>query len=140
MLTNINLVKFLDAIVYRVKINKNLCDVKLIISCIEQGFSSLNCSQERCGAKAVMWVKLDTDIQAELFCEEHAKSINHFTASQHYFDSELKVNRSILFSLERLLIVIQEQMEYLRSVNSNKNMTVYSSIKPRLDEEYENLK
>ena len=47
---------------------------------------------------------------------------------------------SILKSLERLLVIVQEQMEYLKADNQNKDMVAYSSIEERLFKEYENLK
>ena len=44
-LENIDIVKALDAIVYEVKINNELWDVKMIMPCIEYGFSQLSCGQ-----------------------------------------------------------------------------------------------
>ena len=43
-------------------------------------------------------------------------------------------------SLERLLVVVQEQMEYLIGENSNKDMVAYNKIKEKLEEESGTLK
>ena len=43
-------------------------------------------------------------------------------------------------SLERLLVVVQEQMEYMINGDTNKDMIAYNNIKAKLDEEYTNLK
>ena len=44
-LKDIDLIMALDAIVYRAKIDNKLCDVKMIKSSVEYGFSQLKCSQ-----------------------------------------------------------------------------------------------
>ena len=44
-LKNIDLIKALDAIVYRAKIDNRLCDVKKIISNVKDGFDLLVCTQ-----------------------------------------------------------------------------------------------
>ena len=43
-------------------------------------------------------------------------------------------------SLERLLVVVQEQTEFIKSESSNKDVTEYIKIKAKLEEEMENLK
>ena len=139
-LKNIDLTKALDAVVYRAKIDNKLCDVKMILSSVEYGFNQLLCTQSDCSAKAIMWHKLSNDTPAELYCEEHSNLVDPSSKGQHYFESELKKDRSALKSLERLLVVVQEQMEYLISENINKDMIAYSNIKEMLEVEYGDLK
>ena len=87
-----------------------------------------------------MWLKHSEDTFAELYCEEHSNLINPLSEGQHYFDNEIKVNSSILKSLERLLIVVQEQMEYSASNNTNKDFKECKRVKDELDQEYFSLK
>ena len=139
-LKNIDLTKALDAVVYRAKIDNKLCNVKVIQSSVEYGFSQLLCSQPDCSEKAIMWHKRSNDTPAELYCEEHSNLVDPSSEGQHDFDAELRKDRSALKSLERLLVVVQEQMEYLISENFNKDMVAYSNIKEKLEEEYGDLK
>ena len=139
-LKKIDLINVFDAVVYRAKIDNNLWDVKMILSSVEYGFNQLMCNQSDCSEKAIMWYKHKNDTPAELYCEEHSNLIDPSSEGQHYFDGELKKDRKTLKSLERLLVVVQEQMEYLVSENANKDMVAYSSIKEKLEEEYGDLK
>ena len=139
-LKNIDLIKALDAIVYRAKIDNKLCDVKMILLSVEYGFSQLLCTQSACSEKAKMWHKHSNDIPAELYCEEHLHLVDPSSEGQQYLNSELNKDRSALKSLERLLVVVQEQMEYLISENANKDMVTYRKIKKKLEEEYGDLK
>ena len=139
-LKSIDLIKALDAVVYSAKINNKLWDVKMILSSVEYGFNQLICTQSDCSEKAIMWHKHSIDTPAKLYCEEHSNFVDPSSEGQHYFDGELKKDRKALKSLERLLIVIQEQMEYLMSENSNKDMIAYSNINEKFEEEYEDLK
>ena len=75
-----------------------------------------------------------------MYCEEHSNLVGPSSEGQHDFDDELKRDKSALKSLERLLVVVQEQMEYLTSENDNKDMVAYSNIKEKLEEEYVDLK
>ena len=139
-LKSIDLTKALDAIVYRAKIDNKLCDVKMILSSVEYGFNQLMCTQSDCSENAIMWHKRINDTPAELYCEEHSNLVDPSSEGQHYFDSELKKDRSALKFLERLLVVVQEQMEYLISEIANKDMIAYSNIKEKFEEEYGDLK
>ena len=139
-LKSIDLIKALDAIVYRAKIDNKLWDVKMILSNVEYGFNQLLCTQSDCSEKAIMWLKRSKDTLAELYCEEHSNLVDPSSEGQHDFDGELIKDRSALKSLERLLVVVQEQMEYLISENVNKDIVAYSNIKEKLEEEYEDLK
>ena len=140
LLKKIDLINAFDAVVYRAKIDNKLCDVKMILSNVKYGFNQLMCTQSDCSKKAIMWYKRKNDTPAELYCEEHSDLIGPSSEGQHYFDSELKKDRKTLKSLERLLVVVQEQMEYLKSENTNKETAAYSNIKEKLEEEYEDLK
>ena len=139
-LKKIDLIKALDAVVYHAKIDNKLWDVKMIISSVEYGFSQLICSQSDCPEKAIMWHKRSNDTPAVLYCEEHSNLVDPLSENQHYFDGELKKDKKTLNSLERLLVVVQEQMEYLISENANKDMVAYNNITEKLEEEYEDLK
>ena len=107
---------------------------------MEYGFSQLMCTQPDCNEKAVMCYIHNTDIPVELYCEEHSNSFDHLSEGINYLDAEMKKYKSILESLERLLVVVQEQMEYLVSENVNKDMIEFNSFNLKLYEEYEDLK
>ena len=139
-LKNIDLIMALDAIVYHVKIDKKLCDIKKITSSVKYGFSQLKCTQPGCFKKAVMCHKRSVDIPAELYCKEHSNFVDPLSEDLHDFKAELRRNKSILKSLEKQLVVVQEQMKYFQSESSNKDMITYNKIKTKLDEEYGNLK
>ena len=139
-LKNIDIAMALDAIVYRAKIDSKLCDVKMITSSVEYGFNQLKCTQSCCSEKAIMCYKRSNDIPAELYWEKHSNLVDPLREGLHDFDAELRKDKSILKSLERLLVIVQEQMEYLESGNANKDMIAYCDIKTKLDEEYRNLK
>ena len=139
-LKDIDLIMALDAVVYRAKIDNKLCNVKMIISSVKYGFGQLKCIRSGCSEKAIMCHKRNNDIPADLYWEKHSNLVDPLSEDLHYFDAELKNDLSILKSLEKLLVVLQEQMEYLISENDNKDMSEYSSIKEKLDEEYGVLK
>ena len=140
LLKDIDLTMALDAIVYRAKIDNKFCDVKKVILNLENGFSQLKCTQSGCSEKAVMWHKLSNDIPAKLYCEKHSNLIVPQSESQHYFDRELKDDWKILTYIERLLVVVQEQMECLKNENANNDTTEYREIKANIDEGCWNLK
>ena len=139
-LKNIDLTKALDAVVYRAKFNNKLCDVKMILSSVEFGFSQLMCTQSGWSEKAIMWNKSTDDSLAQPLCKDHSNLIYSPSKDRHDFEAELRNDSSALFSLQRLIVVVQEQMEYLISENSNKEMVEYSKIKEKLEKEYEDLK
>ena len=140
LLKDIDLTMALDAIFYRAKIDNKFCNVKTIISNVKDGFSQLKCTQSGCSEKVAMWHKLSNDIPAKLYCEEHSNLVALQSESRHYFDNELKDNWRILTYIERLLVVVQEQMECLISENANNDTTEYREIKANIDEGYWNLK
>ena len=79
----IDLVKALDAIVYRVKITNQLCDVKEIIGNLKDGFSQLTCTQHGCSDKAIVALKIDEDSPAELYCKTHSSSVDQQSEGYH---------------------------------------------------------
>ena len=139
-LKEIDLVRVLDATVYNAKIDNKLCDVKMIISSIKKGFNNLVCTQVGCIHKAVMWHKLSNDTPAELYWEKHSNLVDPHIEGQNDFDAERRKDISILESLERLLVVVQEQMEFLKDDNLKKDKIAYSSIKDMLYEKFNYLK
>ena len=137
---DIDLIMALDAIVYRAKIDNKLCDVKMIKSSVEYGFSQLKCSQSGWSEKAVMCHKLSNEIPAKLYCDEHSNLVDPLSEGLYYFDRELKDNWKILTYIERLLVVVQVQMECLISENANNDTTEYIEIKANIDEGFWSLK
>ena len=140
LLKDINLTMAFDAIVYRAKIDNKFCDIKKVILNLENGFSQLKCTQSGCSEKAIICHKLSNDIPAKLYCEEHSNLVVPLSEGLHYFDRELKDDWKILTYIERLLVVVQEQMECLISENANNDTTEYREIKANIDEECWNLK
>ena len=114
-LDKFNFLKTLDAIVYKAKIDNKICNFNEIIEGIEFGFNKLKCSQPRWNNKAVTCLKANEDDIAELFCQKHLKSVDPFSEGQHDLNSELNQHIKILKSLENMLIVFQEQMEWVKN-------------------------
>ena len=135
----IDLVKALDAIVYRVKITNQLCNVKEIIVNLEHGYNKLTCTQHECSDKAIAGLKINEDSPAELYCKTHSSSVDPLSEGYRDLNSELKKSKFTLKSLERLLVVVEEQMEYLRSKEINKDIATYNKVKEQLDEVYNGL-
>ena len=112
LVRDIDLVEVLDAIVYNVEIN-NLWDIKEIIKNIQIGFDKLICTQSHWGKKAIMCLKYNDDSQAELYWDIHSTSVYLASEGKIELKSELNEDIFILESLEKLLIILQEQMKYL---------------------------
>ena len=122
-LKGIDLIRVLDATVYNAKFDNKLCDVKMILSSVEYGFSQLLCTQSDCSEKAIMWHKLSNDTPAELYCEEHSNLVDSSSKGQH-FRKIINCCTNGVFEAD----------------NPNKDMVAYSNIEERLFKEYENLK
>ena len=71
---------------------------------------------------------------------KHSNSVALINEDLEDFDAELRNDIFILESLEKLLVVVQEQIEFLKADNPKKDMKAYRRIKERLDNEYEKLK
>ena len=116
-LKEVDLISVLDATVYNAKIDNKLCDVKMIISSIKKGFNNLVCTQVGCIHKAVMIHKISIDAPAELYWKEHLNLVDIINEDLYDIDAELRKDILILESLEKLLVVVQEQIEYLKTDN-----------------------
>ena len=55
-------------------------------------------------------------------------------------ESELKKDIFTLESLEKLLIILQEQMKYLEVEKESFDKSTFKKVKNQLDKEYDNLK
>ena len=66
-LKNIDLIESLDAIVYKLEITNELCNINDVITKVENGFSKLKCSQPKCHQNAIMYVKTDENTPAKLY-------------------------------------------------------------------------
>ena len=139
-LEKLDLIKNLNAIVYHAKINNQLCNIQEIIANVEYGFSQLKCSNHGWSeSKVVKILKIDNDSSTKFYCINHLKEADSSSEGYHDVDIELKNIKQALNSLEKLLIVLQDQMEYLKSEDSNKDTKAYNRIKDQLDDEYSNL-
>ena len=138
-LDKFNLLKTLDAIVYKAKIDNKICNFNKIIEGIKLGYDKLKCTQPKWNKKAVMYLKADEDGLADLFCQKHSKSVDPFIEGQHELNSELNKHIKILKSLENMFIVFQEQMEWVKSPESRKNTDIFNKFKTQLDEECDSL-
>ena len=85
------------------------------------------------------YVKVEEDDIAELFCQKHLKSVDPFSKGQHDLNSELNQHIKKLKSLENMLIVYQEQIEWVNSPESRKDIAIFNKFKNQLDEECESL-
>ena len=84
-LKDINLPMALDAIIYHAKIDNKLCDVKMIISSVEDGFNQLKCTQSGCSLKAIMCQKQNNDTPAKLYCEKHSHLVDQLNKDLNYY-------------------------------------------------------
>ena len=136
---DIDLVEVLDAIVYNVEINNNLWDVKEIIKNIQIGFDKLMCTQSHWDNKAIMCLKYDDDSPAELYWDIHSKAVYLAREGKIELKNELDEDIYILESLEKLLIILQEQMKYLEIERENIDIVTYKKVKSQIDKEYDSL-
>ena len=86
------------------------------------------------------YVKVEEDDIAELFCQKDLKKVDPFSEDQYELNSELNKHIKILKSLENMLIVYQEQMEWVKSPESRIDIKIFNKSKGQLDEECDNLK
>ena len=89
--------------------------------------------------KAISCLKQNESISTDFFCKEHSYFVNTDCEGYHDLNSELTTNKSTLKSLERLLVVVEEQMEYLRSKEVDKDTATYNQVKGQLDKKYKDL-
>ena len=138
-LEDIDLIKALDAIVYTAKIDNKLCNIKEIIENIETAFGTLKCTQDNCSETATMCLKFGKDTPAELYWKIHSYEVDPLRKKQYNFDEKLSKQKFILNYLEKLLIVVQEQMGYLNSDNVNLDRIAYNMVKSDINSLYQNL-
>ena len=136
---DMDLVKVLDGIVYNVEITNKLWDVKELANNIQIGFNNLLCTQYHWNRRAIMYSKYNDDSQAEFYWDIHSKSVLLPSEQKIDLENELKEDISILESLEKLLIILQEQMKFLEIEKENIDKITYSEIKCQIDGEYEDL-
>ena len=89
-LKKFDLAKVLNAIVYKAKFDNKLCDIKMVMSHVKNGFEQLICIQPSCSEKAYMLIKQDEDTPAELYCKKHSNMIDPFKKGQHRVDYKQK--------------------------------------------------
>ena len=120
---NIDLVKTLNAVVYHAKITNKLCDMKEVIENVEDIYEQFSWTQNCCGNKAISCLKQEESSLTYFFCKEHSYIVDSKSSDYHDLDRELSNTISDLKSMERLLVVVEEQMEYLKSKEINKDMS-----------------
>ena len=75
----------------------------------------------------------------QIFCESHANPTEHPT-KPHTFESELSVSKVSLYSIEKLLVIVQEQLCLVKSENTEKDLTLYRRSEDELDSQFDELK
>ena len=139
MLGELDFIKALDAIVYSAIIDNNLWDVKEIIQNIKYGFGELKCTQLDCWNEAIMCQEINSNYPAELFCNIHSKSVDPSRGNLHNFEAGLKKDIEALESMEKMLLILQEQMEYIKSKDAVIDIIAYNRVKMQINAEYDDF-
>ena len=114
---NIDLCQALKGTVFKTKFNK-LWDIKKIIRDIEVGFTSL--IWDHCDQHANFACGGDKETPYKLYCEGHFEVLgSHFLFPINLINN-LRYNTIVLNELERLLIHLQEKIEYFNIDNDKK--------------------
>ena len=66
--------------------------------------------------------------------------VNEPDEVQYFLDEELEEGIVNLESLEKLLIILQEQMEYISNDDASKHYKAYKIVKNQINDEYQALK
>ena len=120
------------------KFDNKLCDFKKIKENIQIGFENLKCTQQNCNETATIYIKDSIDNPAILYWKDHSYKVRDS-------ENELSLNRllsnqiSNLNYLERLLIVLQYEMEYLESILFKFDQQESKSYKEKIKNEKDNI-
>ena len=134
-----DLIDALDAKVYKLDTTNPNFNINDLIVKINNGFSKLICTQPKCNQKAIMYFKNLGDTSTKLYWEEHTKlSGNNYILLKN-LDDEFKRNILILKNLEKKLIILDVQMEYIRDEDAGKHYYKYYKLKEDIFIEYKSL-
>ena len=75
----------------------------------------------------------------QIFCEFHANVADHPTKPLS-FENELLVSKAALYSVEKLLVIVQEQLCFIKSENTEKDMALFELSEDELDSNFDELK
>ena len=99
----------------------------------------MKCSQSECCNKAIAVSKVKSDTPAQLYCDIHAESIDLSSEELHILETELKEAIGALESMERMLLILQEQMEYMRCKDIDLDKIALERVEGQIVDEYKSL-
>ena len=133
---NIDLWQALKGTVFKTQLDK-LWDIKKIIGDIEVGFISLQ--WDHCDKHASFACGGNKKIPYKLYCEGHFEVLgSHFLNPINLIYNQ-RYNTIMLNELERLLIHLQERIEYFNIDNDKKNPDLYQKVKGLIEDNFGEL-
>ena len=131
-----DLINALDAKVYKLDTTNLNININDLIVKINNGFSKLICTQPECNQKAIMYIKNLGDTSTKVYWEEHTKLYENNSNHFQNLEDELKRNILILKNLEKKLIILEVQMEYIRDKDAGKYYSKYDELIEEIFKEY----
>ena len=107
---DIDFSKMLDSIIYTAEIDNKLSKLKKVITNIQTGFKNLICTQDSCIEKATFYFQIDKDTPAKIYWDNHSNEIDPLRNKLSRLDKKLNKQILNLNYLERLLILVQENI------------------------------
>ena len=133
---NIDLCQALKGTIFKTKFNK-LWDIKKIIRDIEAGFTSLMC--DHCNKQASFTWGGNQETPYKLYCEGHFEVFGSHFLSPINLKNNLRYYTIVLNELERLLIHLQEKIEYFNIDSDKKNPDLYQKVKGLIEDNFGEL-
>ena len=133
---NIDLCQVLNGTVFKTQLNK-LWDIKQIIRDIEVGFDSLQ--WDFCNLQASYSCKVEQKTLYELYCKDCLKEHGSDSKSIIELKTDLRLHLIILDELERLLIRLQERIDYFNIKKNKANFALFQKFKGVIDDKFNEL-
>ena len=133
---NFSLTEIQKGTIYSLTLERFI-NAKSIINSIKDWLKNLKWSDDSCLQKAKLFYLSEASNQ--IFCEFHANPTEHST-NPHSLESELSVSKAALYSIEKLLVTVQEQLCLVKSENTAKDLNLYKRNENELDSKFNELK
>ena len=133
---NIDLCQALKGTPFSAHINM-LFDTNEIIENLEVAFANLDC--EICGKQAEIVYKGNEETPEQLYCKTHFYSYGFCSLPSLKLSHELRLHKVVLKDLERLMILLQERMEYFYIEDNKKDPVPFGEAKDSIDESFKQL-
>ena len=135
---NISFCQTLKATIVDTYLEK-LWDIKLIIKNINAGFDHLKCDYQ-CDEQAKFASEWIQEATYKLYCKKHFDVHGSLSKPPTNLKQSKKYNQKLLKELEKLLIYVQERIDYFHIEKDKKDSELYEKDKEKIDEKFGQLK